>query len=99
MNKSERKGKRQRPLTSKELNHIIRSAALSISDNGSIDKLAEKAFVSGEAIRRSIRTAKFSVGLASALEAAVGRQYIQREVLCPLLQQANTDTTNGPFTN
>jgi hypothetical protein len=70
---------------SAELNHYVRSAALAHFENGSINKLAEKAHVSSESIRSAIRLGRFSVGLASALELAVGREYIKREVLCPEL--------------
>lgn len=79
------KPKPKRASRSELLNRIIRTAALKFSTNGSIDRLAEVAKVSGEAIRRSIRHGEFSVGLASALELAVGRDAIKREVLCSKL--------------
>lgn len=72
---------------SAQLNKIIRAAALQISENASIDTLAAKAKVSGESIRSSIRRGDFSVGLASALELAVGREYLKREHLCKKLMK------------
>jgi len=68
---------------SKQLNTIIRTAALTVDPYGSISVLAEKAEVSAESIRKAIRNGRFSVGLASALEIALGRDVLSKEVLRP----------------
>lgn len=76
------KTKKRKLTRSEELNLIIRTAALKHFENGSINKLADLACVSAESIRSSIRNGRFSVGLASALELAVGRDHLKREDLC-----------------
>lgn len=68
---------------SAELNRMVRSAALTIDDRGSLTALARKAGVTATAIRIAINNGRFSVGLASAIEAAVGRDVLTREQLCP----------------
>ncbi len=68
---------------SRELNEMVRIAALKLDKNGSIAVLAKAAGVTPEAIRTSIRRGYFTPGLASSLELAVGRDVLKREVLCP----------------
>lgn len=72
---------------SEELNRIIRTAALTISPNASIEALAVHAQVSPVSIRKSIELGRFTVGLASALELSMGRELIKREDLCPKLKK------------
>lgn len=67
---------------SDELNKLIRAAALTVDPQGRISSLATKAGVSGESIRNSIRIARFSVGLACAIESAVGASVLSKEQLC-----------------
>lgn len=68
---------------SAELNRLIRTAALTLDEKGSLAVLAQKAGVGAEALRKSIRRGYFTAGLASSIELAVGRDVIQREQLCP----------------
>lgn len=81
------KKKTKRTPKTADLNRHIRIAALSLSENASITDLATKAKVSHQAIRKAIRLGRFSVGLASALELAVGRDHLKREDLCPDLAE------------
>lgn len=68
---------------SQRLNKIIRTAALVADPYGRIEVLAEKAEVSAESIRKAIRVGRFSIGLASALEIAWGRELLSKELLRP----------------
>jgi len=71
------------PARSQELNKIIRTAALTVDPYGSIGALADKAEVSAESIRKAIRVGRFSVGLASALEIALGPEVLSKSMLRP----------------
>lgn len=68
---------------SAELNRLIRVAALSVDQYGRISTLAKLAGVSPNAISNAIRVGRFTVGLASAIELAVGPEILSREQLCP----------------
>lgn len=68
---------------SDELNVLVRKAALTVHPSGRLSLLADKAKVHVGTIRTAIKKANFTVGLASALEAAVGRDVLKREELCP----------------
>lgn len=68
---------------SAELNRLIRIAALSVDAYGRISTLAKLAGVSPNAITNAIRVGRFTVGLASAIELAVGPDVLSRDQLCP----------------
>lgn len=68
---------------SAELNRLIRIAALSVDQYGRISTLAKLAGVSPNAITNAIRVGRFTVGLASAIELAVGPDVLSRHQLCP----------------
>ena len=68
---------------SAELNRLIRTAALSLDEYGRISVLAKKAGVSPNTITNAIRIGRFTIGLASAIELAVGEKVLSREQLCP----------------
>lgn len=68
---------------SAELNTLIRTAALSIDPRGRISTLAKKANVSANTIHRAIKIGRLTLGLASAIELAVGKDVLSRETLCP----------------
>lgn len=66
-----------------DYNRMIRIAALSLDSQGRMSRLAKAAGVSKNAITVAIRNGRFSAGLASALERAVGREVLKAEELCP----------------
>lgn len=68
---------------SAELNALIRTAALTIDPRGRISVLAERAEVSANTIHRAIKLGRMTLGLASAIELAVGESVLSREKLCP----------------
>ena len=69
--------------SSQELNRLIRTAALTLDQQGRIGKMAKKAGLSKCAITTAIQKGRISAGMASALERAVGREVLKAEDLCP----------------
>lgn len=82
------KKKNQRQQQREKLERLLRTAALTVHPSGALSKLAEKALLSTETLRLGIRQCRFTVGAASALEAAVGRDVLRREDLCPEISKA-----------
>ena len=68
---------------SAELNTLIRTAALHVDPRGRLSVLANMAGVSVNTIHAAIRAGRVTLGLASAIELAVGRHVLHRETLCP----------------
>lgn len=83
MKKTTKARQKVKRLTSAELEVLIRTAALKLDPKGSLNPLAAKAGVTTETIRAAIRVARFTAGLACALECAVGASVLPKETLCP----------------
>lgn len=67
-----------------ELRRRIKMAAFVLEPNyGSLVPLAAKAGVTEHAIHKAISRGEFSSLMAIALEAAVGREHLTKEFLCP----------------
>ena len=65
----------------KELNLLIRTAALTISQNASINAVSTKAGLGSAAVRAAIKRGYFTIGQASALELAFGPKLLTKEQL------------------
>lgn len=70
-------------VVSKELNHLIRTAALAVDTRGSIPVLAKKAGLTSAIIHLGLHRGYFTAGVAAALELAVGRELLPKEKLAP----------------
>lgn len=75
--------KEEQAIKSAQLNFIVRQAALHIHVQGKLNFLAEKAGISYEGLSIALRRGWLSGPMACAIEAAVGRDKVTKEVLCP----------------
>jgi len=71
----------QPPSRQQELNRMLRAAALTIDERGSLSALAKAVDTHPEVLRRSIRQGYLSAGLAARLEIKFGADLLNHEDL------------------
>lgn len=70
-------------IKSNRLLHYVNVAATHHHKSGSISLLAKEIGFSRAAIYAAIQQGEMSIGMASAIELAVGADVVSREMLCP----------------
>ncbi len=73
----------ERVTASENLNKIVRKAALELCSIGKLTPLANKAGISYEGLIIALRRGWLTGPMACAIESAVGRDVVTKEVLCP----------------
>ena len=68
---------------SKRLNFVVRKAALHIDVQGRLNTLTDKAGISYDGLILALRRGWFTAPMACSIEAAVGREVVTKEELCP----------------
>lgn len=73
----------ERIANSTRLNQIVRRAALTISTQGRLTPLTDKAGISYDGLILALRRGWMTGPMACAIESAVGREVLTKEELCP----------------